>query len=477
MPVNNFSSESIYNDLYDKSSSKPGPEFNKLNPQDIIGLPPRAYGLFDPGDANTTSKILASMPVCRITPGIPKKVEKGIKLYDFDAIEGKTVWHEIIRTCGGFVDDSMSWINVAFIYEGPFNTTWQNSYAESMFENAGNKALPAVRELKYVTGKDTLYQALDDIGSKFDKPKANTPEEEQSIASDLFHKSLDLASAITGGAIHGAANLVEVLGKAFGTEGVGQVIGKLITGSNIDFPMIWNSSTYAPQYSITVKLVNPLPIDDIAYEFHIIQPLIKLLAFIIPRSDSASTYTYPLICRVDCPGLFNIAAGYIESIDLSAGGEENDISFFHRPNTVNLRITFGDLYSSMINFKEKKDESDNRDRPSLKKYIDNMRGFWTFPDPYGGVIPIVEDNSIITKSTLMEDDIQTVNGVSSYNNIFIPNRISPDKAETSTTLSKNNGDINTQNTDNSVTVDQNINPYRDWSTINTNPNAYDGYNP
>lgn len=106
-----------------------------------------------------------------------------------------------------------------------------------------------------------------------------------------------------------------------------------------------------------------------------------------------------------------------------------------------------------------------------------MRGFWTFPDPYGGVIPIVEDNSIITKSTLMEDDIQTVNGVSSYNNMFIPNRISPDKAETSTTLSKNNGDINTQNTDNSVPVDQNINPYRDWSTINTNPNAYDGYNP
>ena len=152
--------------------------------------------------------------------------------------------------------------------------------------------------------------------------------------------------------------------------------GNLISGSKVDFRLIWNGSTFSPSYSFTVRLYNPYPQSYDAYKQTIIYPLARLLALMVPLSDSPHTYTFPLLCRVNCPGLFRIYAGYISSLDLIKGGENNDIAFNQLPGTVDIRITINELFSTMVAQKEEDGFVDNADnqRPTLKKYILTMLG-------------------------------------------------------------------------------------------------------
>lgn len=446
------------------------PQIDKTQLDHIIGLPPVAHREFMGKDADVTNKVLGSMPVCRITPGLPKSITKGIRIYDFDANGGRERWQNIIRICeGNLRSDIEPPLLVAFLNEGPVTESWQNEYSESMFEQIGNKALPAARELRYITGQERLSGALGEVSKRFDTggiqkglEKIKNNDDIGSGFKDALSGVLNLGSTLAGGALKGGGELLGDLENLAAGSPLGRTIMQLAYGSNIDFPMIWNASSYLPQYSITVRLVNPFPVSTNAYERYIIEPLIRLLAFTIPITDSASTYTYPIICKVECPGLFEIRAGYVQSIDVVKGLEGNDIGYMQRANTVDIKITFGDLYSTMVQFTDQADEGANQDRPTLKRYIDNMRGLARFPYPYESVVGNVTSNSVSYTSETTSFRPEETTGTGSVAQPQESSRVNQNKKNSTNTLRNNTGYINQQRSQLSVNDESEVNYFRSY---------------
>ncbi|MCK5021113.1 MAG: hypothetical protein KAS32_29150, partial [Candidatus Peribacteraceae bacterium] len=147
-----------------------------------------------------------------------------------------------------------------------------------------------------------------------------------------------------------------------------QGLGNVMLGDKADFPMIWKNSSYSPSYSMTIRLHNPYPNSDIAHIKFIITPLAKLMALTLPRSSSESTFTFPFSCSVICPGLFRLKAGFISSLEVIKGGDGQDIAFSQRPATLDIRISFTDLYNSMII-----GSAGDNQRPTFADYIEDMK--------------------------------------------------------------------------------------------------------
>lgn len=360
--------------------------FSKVgNTSNIIGLPPAAYGI---EDADVLNTVLASAPMLSINPALPagplidssevaggsdNSEDKGIKLYRLDFEAGKAKYEEILKSCNVDIPTEYP-IRVVFQNEGPIAESWSNEYTESMFEQIGNLNVPFLRELRYITGQNTIKGIIGEIEKRY---KAESPKEADDFSSKINKIMRDLG----GSAIHGAgaaAGFVE----DFLSKAAGPGAHKLLMGSNIDFPMIWAGSSYGPSYTITVRLSAHNPYKSFEYEEYIVKPLIKLLSLGIPISDSVSTYSYPLVCAVNCPGLFRLNSAYISNIEVIKGIDGTDIGYHQRPGTVDVRITFGDLYSSMISYLSKHQPTGEVTRPTLRDYANNLRSMAIPPNPY-----------------------------------------------------------------------------------------------
>lgn len=322
--------------------------------ENIIGLPP-SY-IFEPnitgGDEHNL--ILGSMAVMALYPAYPtppKELKGGLQLFSLDFDTGLEIYNNILDSAGVDIMDG-NCLYVAFQNDASISESFSVEYGESKFEEIGNIAGSTITELRYLTGASGAGGAVQKIGEKM--------------------KGGGFLSGIAG-------KLAGVAGK--GIEGVGNIfegmtgnmgITKLATGSKIDFPQMWKGSGYSPSYSVTVRLYNPVPSDDAAHMKYIVEPLAKLLAFVIPISDSASTFTFPVLCSVTCPGLFKVKAGYISSIDVIKGGDANNISYVQRPGLVDIKLTINSLYNTMIAADPWGDAVKDKGRPLLGDYIEHL---------------------------------------------------------------------------------------------------------
>ena len=345
-----------------KTSGSEIESINKTNhlPYNIIGLPPSFY--YEPHLMEVAT--LNSMPMMEILPGWPKfgginNNQIGLQLYSVDTTEGETKYKEIIETIG--IDDlkkvAETPLRVMFFNDVSIAESWTNDYSESSMEEQANNSPGAdtLGELKYIMGGTSGSEGLSKLGDTFFNKGG--------ILGNVFGAAMKTGA--TGmGAVEGLSNTV--------MEGS----ANLVSGSKVDFPLIWKGSTFSPSYSFTIRLYNPYPQSYKAYKETIIYPLARLLALMVPLSDSPNTYSFPLLCRVNCPGLFRIYAGYISSLDLIKGGENNDIAFNQLPGTVDIRLTINELFSTMVAQKEEDGFVDdvNNQRPTLKKYILTMLG-------------------------------------------------------------------------------------------------------
>jgi len=143
---------------------------------------------------------------------------------------------------------------------------------------------------------------------------------------------------------------------------------KLASGAKIDFPQIWKTSTYSPSYSVSVRLYNPYPGDTDATNTLIMAPIAALLMFIVPRTEDGYTFRWPWLCQYKMRGLFNIEGGFIRSISVIKGGDDNNIAWNQRPGIVDLKIELGVLYQTMINCKKQ----GTSDIPTLTQYLTDM---------------------------------------------------------------------------------------------------------
>jgi archaellum component FlaC len=117
---------------------------------------------------------------------------------------------------------------------------------------------------------------------------------------------------------------------------------------------------------------------------HILTPIAMILALALPLSDSKYTFSFPLLVKAVCPGLFNIEAGFISDVQVIKGGENQDITFQQQPGSVDVRFTLSSLYETMTATTQQGHEDDtNIERPTLKRYIDNLKDSMSYDYPFG----------------------------------------------------------------------------------------------
>jgi len=322
--------------------------------ENIIGLPP-SY-IFEPnitgGDEhNLTLASMAVMAMYPAYPMLPKDLKGGLQLFSLDYGTGLAKYNDILGSASVPIIDG-NCLYVAFQNDASISESFSVEYGESKFEEIGNIASSGLAEMRYLTGASGGGDILQKAGDKMKE-------------GGLFSKGLGMLTKGVGKGIGGMGGIMKSLS---GNSGV----TKLLTGSKIDFPQMWKGSGYSPSYSVTVRLYNPVPSDDQAHIQYIVDPIAKLLAFVMPISDSASTFTFPVLCSVTCPGLFKVKAGYVSSIDIIKGGDANNISYVQRPGMVDIKLTINDLYNTMIAVDPNSDAIKDKGRPLFGDYIEHL---------------------------------------------------------------------------------------------------------
>jgi hypothetical protein len=141
----------------------------------------------------------------------------------------------------------------------------------------------------------------------------------------------------------------------------------LAAGGRIDFPMLWKNSTYTPSYTMTIRLYNPNPNSRRATSKFIIGPIAALLLLGLPMSVGAGAYSWPFIHRFYSPGIYDLDPGYISSITVVKGGDQQQIAWKQRMGLVDVRIDFGSVFNSILS-----NASSSRNRPTLQGYLTAM---------------------------------------------------------------------------------------------------------
>jgi hypothetical protein len=324
----------------------------------IIGLPAYCYLGEGGSTPNVFSvikkKVLQSMTVIEIQPGAPEFGEGGMNLFTVSPSKGEETFKKIMKASG--VDKVRSLpLKIAVLSDYSITDSFTHEYADSMFESSANSMGGAAGEITQITGNSSATGAIDQLTKSI-----------TGVDLGIGGKTKELANSVLG-------NLVNKDKAANITKTIDSIAG----GSQVDFPMIWKGSSFTPSYSFTCRLVNPYPENEESYQQYIIEPLAHLLAFAANDSASESTFTYPLLCSVTCAGLFKLSAAYISNIEVIKGGESNDISFLQRPGTIDVRMTFASLYTTMVAKEQGSDPTE--ERPTLKGYLDALRGITVPP--------------------------------------------------------------------------------------------------
>lgn len=431
-------------ELISNNMEKGNPLYNMtcggLNISDIIGLPPSVYeGILN--KENYINKIIASSMLIQVYPAVSQgfkndankeasKNSEGLSLYDLDYSEGNIQYNKILDSVGvsPALSDGSPIILVGQV-DAPISESWTNQYQDSMFESAANLAVPFAKELTSITNTSNLGEALGTISEKLlgDDPKS-MGEIGGQFKTDPMGGLTSLLSKISGKSVEAASNMVNSIQNMAGGDpnSMASTIGKLLAGAGLDFPMIWQGSSYNPTYSIRVRLANPNPLDNESYVQYVVKNLLKIQALHIPVSNGPSTYTKPLILSVNCPGLFRLEAAYISSVEVSKGIEGNDISFHQRAGTIDVSIQFSCLYGTMISFiGDDVDKYKTDKRPSLQNYAQNLMSYKQFPSPYELQLESNKYKSPEANSDVNNDKIKYVRTPPTSTNLYEPELVNP----------------------------------------------------
>ncbi len=258
--------------------------------------------------------------------------------------------------------------------------------------------------MRQITGKDNAKDALASLKSNMN----------DSMIGNVLKKVVDASSTVAGF----AEDTI---------NGMSGGMGNLLSGSKVDFPSIWKGAGYTSSKSITVRLYNPVPTSHDAYIKYIVWPILQILAFVVPQSDaddgSSVTYHSPVLCTACCPGLWEIKAGYVSSVEVVKGGEANDLNFEHHPGMVDIRIGFGELYNVLTTHSTKKD------RPTLQKYMQTL-----VDSPDVNLNIFVADHTDTTSTTNNNTDVKLATSSVSSTTTNIQPRVLPQETQMAKTV-------------------------------------------
>lgn len=174
-------------------------------------------------------------------------------------------WKDMSITDGGrslvfFADTSTS-----------ISDSFTNEYTESGLVQTSNDLALKVRELKQLAVRDAASGTLSEITSGQAQNDTNT-------------------SSTGVGAL-----LEQTKDKIFGS------ISRILNGSQLLYPQIWNDSRMDRSYNISFKFFSPYG-DKMSIFNNVYLPFIALLTMTLPRMDSISGYAQPFYVRVNSPG-------------------------------------------------------------------------------------------------------------------------------------------------------------------------------
>lgn len=340
----------------------------------IIGMPPITTRTGDSIHTQRSGEALKNtMPVATITPGIPS-FEFGIDLFNRidtfrrgrpigsssrtrTATRNSTYFVDMLRNHDYDVDygTHRRGLKVAYIADNFPTDTFANEYGENFLQKMTDIASEGAASIAQMFGARDIGQvvsgataaakrrggALGKVGEMAGKA--------QGYISDLGKMFSDFSPA--GGRMAG-------------------MVGSLMAGSRIDFPMVWKSSSFQPSYTMTVRLYNPAPGDPQSTKKYIIAPIAALMLLGIPISEDGSTYSWPFLHKVESPGIYSLDPAYIQNITIVKGGDQQQISWRQSLGVVDVRIDFASLFSSML----ATGNSIDKTRPTLRRYLKSMEG-------------------------------------------------------------------------------------------------------
>ncbi len=344
----------------------------------IFGMPPKSH--------ISDSIIEASMPVVTITPAEPT-FQEGLTLFGIDSSAGISTFKSLLNNHDFQLHSANNGsIKAAFLADNFPTDSFRNEYGESFLDKITDTVSTGAGDLAQMFGADTVGETVKGITNalkKSDSTAANMLGSGISGANDIFNSALDAAEGLGG-----------TPGRLF--KGARQTLNKVLSGQRIDFPMVWKGSGFEPSYSLTIRLYNPCPGSLTATEQYIIGPIAAFLLLAVPRSDGGGTYTWPLLSKIKCDGIYDLNAAFISNITIVKGGDQQQIGWNHRLSIVDVRLDFGSLYGSMISSK-------NKNRPTVKSYIDVLR----------------KEKTISTKANWIGNDITSTSTSTSTNeNIY-----------------------------------------------------------
>jgi len=324
---------------------------NEVTLQKVFGYPP------DNLEPRTNEIIKKSMPLVRFFPSEPN-FQRGLDLFNivskWDDYK-KLLFDNGFNTNNGKGDG----IQLAFLADNFPTDSFTNEYGENFLQKFTSMASEGAHSIAQIFGA----KKASDVWERVQKDLGQS----ENAAAKMFGGGMK----IFGGGISAAKqSLSNVPGIGRTTAAGINLIDRLAAGARIDFPMVWKSSGFQPSYSMTVRLYNPFPQSEEATRRFIIGPIAAIMLLGVPRAEDASTFTWPFLHRIECPGLFTLDPGFISNITVIKGGDQQQISFQQRLGIVDVRIDVGSLYSSMLGASLKVTSR----RPTVSNYVQTMAG-------------------------------------------------------------------------------------------------------
>jgi hypothetical protein len=325
---------------------------------DIIGGPPDS----GTGIKQTMDILKNSRLVLDVYP-MTTELDTGISLFRL-----KSDWDgyiKVLEQCGiAKPSGTQGYVRIACQAESYPTDTFQNDYGDHFLSNIMDVGGSGFTQLSQMGGR--RGEGLE-VGKDITKMLSAAGEGE-----GFGNKIL---RGIGNAGTYGLNKTDEVIDKVAGmgprAASIANAMRSLLGGARIDFPMIWKNSTYNPVFSITVRLYNPNPAEDVSTSNHIKAPLGALLALGLPQAkdggDDSFGFYWPFFVRVKCKGVFEIKMGAIQSISVIKGGDQGCVSFNQRLGIVDVRMDFINLHNVMLAMSSKVEE-----RPTLKGYLENI---------------------------------------------------------------------------------------------------------
>ena len=331
---------------------------------EIIGLPPIATPTEISGFASKHQQfVIDTMPILYMRPMLP---EFTLSLQGYRL---KPAWKKYMKrlaTLGpNYTYTGRNWIKFAHLAVNPPTEQFSNTFGKSQLHSGFEQFSETLTDLSFTAGgsegmKAGLGAAKDMIGNI---PGAGGAMD--AIGTGIKKGATDLSGAI-GRGLNMKQGQIESKQRS-----MGKTMEELALGSKIDFPDVWKSSDMSPSYSVNIRLYNPNPANVEWHDNRIVGPLSMLLLFVVPHSADGETYKWPYLCKFRMPGIVQEFAGYVKSISVVKGGDDNVISYLQRPVIVDVKLDLGILYSTMLD--QADPSSGPRDIPRLNDYIDELR--------------------------------------------------------------------------------------------------------